>query len=58
MAQLPQGQYGPPRARNNVFTVLMFLAVVMLAFGIGYIWVKHYQLYETHPFGLVDTSRR
>ncbi len=58
MTQMPQVPYGQPRARNNIFTVLIFLAFVVLAVGIGYIWFKHYQLYGTHPFGLVDTSGR
>ena len=58
MTQMPQGPYGRPRARNNIFTVLIFVAFVVLACGIGYIWIKHHQLYKTHPFGLVDTNRR
>ena len=56
MTQMSQGPYGPPRARSNIFTVLIFVAFIVLAVGVGYVWYKHHQLFKTHPF-TIEHSR-
>ncbi len=50
MTQLGQGLGGQTTAGPNIFTVLVVVAFVVLAVGVGYVWYKHQQLFETHPF--------
>jgi flagellin-like protein len=42
MTQMGQGPYGRKPARSNVFTVLVFVAFVVLAVGVGFVWWKNY----------------
>jgi len=61
MTQLGQA-YPTQRPTSNVFTVLIFVAFVVLAVAIGFVWFKHHQLFGTHPFTVEpapqSTSRR
>ena len=57
MTQMGQGPYGRKPARSNVFTVLVFVAFVVLAVGVGFVWWKNYELFKTHPFAIVPMKK-
>lgn len=50
MTQLGQGMRGQSQSESNIYTVLVIIAFVVLAVGIGYVWYKHQGLFKTHPF--------
>ena len=38
------------RAPSNIYTVLLFMAFLMLAGAVGYVWHRSSQLYGESPF--------
>ena len=50
MTQLGQGMRGQSQSESNIYTVLVIIAFVVLAVGVGYVWYKHQGLFKTHPF--------
>ena len=50
MTQMGQTIRGQSSARHDIFTVLVLVGFIVLTVGVGYIWVKHQQLFGTHPF--------
>jgi hypothetical protein len=48
-----------PRARNNIYTVLVVVAFVALCVGIAAVVVRSQQLFDTgNPFKVVSTGVR
>ena len=46
------------KASSNVYTALAFIATVALIIGIGFVWVKSGQVFETsHPFQVVEKNQ-
>ena len=57
MTQMGQGPYRQSGAQSNIFTVLVVIAFIVLAVGVGVVWYKHHQLFKTHPFNVVERPR-
>jgi len=57
MTQLDQTIRGRSSAGHDIFTVLILVAFVALSVAVGYIWVKHQQLFGTHPFTVEPAKR-
>jgi hypothetical protein len=35
---------------NNIYTVLVLIAFLALAFGVGFVVWRHYQVFDGHPW--------
>lgn len=49
------GQNKP--ASSNIYTVMALIAVIALVTGIGYVWYRSSQLFDTSPFEFVSTTQ-
>jgi len=46
---------GKASARSNIYTVLVFIAFLMLACGVGYVWYRNVKLFGTsNPFDVTQ----
>ena len=59
MTQMGVNPIGPSRSKatHNIYTVLMFIALAAIVFGIAFIWIRSSQLFDSpHPFELKSVS--